>query len=244
MFEDESDMDAGVEPVAADDAKAENMFDLPPFDAPQHEHEAAADSVSFRLLSRRTPIAALPFQFNRLPAPADTRSLAPALHMYAPAAYRKAAAAAVVAKAPTSPVLAPAPASSLSAFAKRKRASLPAYFSHLTLTAPASPSPPTLAQINVHVDIGADMLATPLARTEPGHSHGHQRGKSEQLREAWRDGSRASRVPVPVPVPGKEWEQEGRTRGREPEDEMTVRGDTERRGRSRIVIPRLKMDDS
>jgi len=238
VLEYESDVDVNdVDGVAAEDGKAENMFHLPPLDSAQQESTPV--SVSVKLSSRRPPISALPLNFNRMPAPADTRSLAPALHMYAKShshsnAHRKtpvsdedSASRSLLVSLPTLP--------------KRKRASLPAYFSHLTLTSHALPSPPTLAHVNVHVDVKTDMLATPKAKTASQHC-GHQRGRSEQLPGLWREGSRASRVPVP----GRDRESDddkerGRSRGRQLDNEMGVNGETERRGRSRVITPRLKM---
>ncbi|KAF8511113.1 hypothetical protein BU17DRAFT_69734 [Hysterangium stoloniferum] len=250
VLEYESDADVGVAAsgaAAGDEPKGESMFDLPPLGAaPQ---ESAGVAVAVPLASRRTPISALPLSFNRLPAPADTRSLAPALHMYAQShthARARPGAGGAAAAAAASPEDRPAARSllaALPALPTRKRASLPAYFSHLTLTSHALPSPPTLAHINVHVDVATDRLATPKARTEARH-YGHQRGKSEQLPELWRDGSRASRVPVPGREREGDDQERGRARGRQLEDEVKLHGENERRGRSRVVTPRLKILNS
>ncbi|GJJ12553.1 hypothetical protein Clacol_006796 [Clathrus columnatus] len=184
-----------------------NMFHLPLLgasethpDASDYESNNASLSVSLKL-TRRTPISALPFNFARRPAPSDNRALAPALHIRAQVQLHPFQAKShpqihsATAMLPPTDVLdnnkntnnnsitsksndntPPTPTLTVKRN-RNNRASLPAYFSQLTLTAHSKPSPPILAHINVHVDVSSDKLETPRALT----TRHHLRGKSDQL---------------------------------------------------------------
>lgn len=281
VFEYDDSVADATDVVDDDQAKSDNMFHLPPLgisetrpDASDFENTTSL-SVSPRL-TRRTPISALPFNFARRPAPSDNRALAPALHTHAqshlqpqakshPSPCRTRVIQSATAVLPPTAVFTdnmdngtpPTPA--LTAKRNRNnRASLPAYFSQLTLTAHSKPSPPTLAHINVHVDVSSDKLATPRAAT----ARHHLRGKSDQLFfgravDYYLNSPTDWHVPVArtlaMPVPGSmrrptgvsesPKRERGRSRSRfgfstQDYQHNINRDEVERRGRSRVVTPR------
>lgn len=257
-------------------AKSDNMFHLPPLGVSETQvgdsdlENSTSPSVSLKM-ARRTPISALPFNFARRPAPSDNRALAPTLHTHAqihlqlqakshpsPSSHTLTQSATAVLPPPDTRLSSnnTPPTPTLKTKRNRNnRASLPAYFSQLTLSAHSKPSPPTLAHINVHVDVSSDKLMTPRAVTTPYH----YRGKSEQmfLRKAEDSFDSSHNVDVhlarthALPVPGllkrpagvseSPRRERGRSRaalGISPERRYKTNDEGERRGRSRVVTPR------
>lgn len=256
-------------------AKSDNMFHLPPLGVSETQlgdsdfENSTSPTVSLKM-ARRTPISALPFNFARRPAPSDNRALAPTLHTHAQihlqlqAKSHPSPSSRTLVQSATAEL--PPPDTRLSSNNtpptptlrtkrnRNNRASLPAYFSQLTLSAHSKPSPPTLAHINVHVDVSSDKLMTPRAVTAPHHF----RGKSDQMffgRKAEDSSHNLDHVPqtrthaLPVPAllrrPAGVSESPRRERGRSratlgisPERRYKINDEVERRGRSRVVTPR------
>jgi len=229
------------------DVKSEHVYRLPPLGVPE-AIETTPIALSVKLSpSRRTPISALPIHFARRPAPADTRSIVPSMYLRPESrsqtqqtltpprtlSHRHSRSHDLKFTTTPVPVLLP----------KRNRASLPAYFSRLTLSAQATPTPPTLSHIDVQVDTAADVLATPKASSRRVISP----CSYIPQKEGWGSPVMPMRVPMPMsressPLVERPRER-GRSRGARRDSllgsEREQRVEVERRGRSRVVTPRL-----
>ncbi|KIJ35764.1 hypothetical protein M422DRAFT_261945 [Sphaerobolus stellatus SS14] len=217
--------------------KSEHVYRLPPlgncYDAESTPITISAKMPPMAAAPRRTPISALPLNFARRPAPADIRSMIPPVHVRSETKMSNTKSASHLKHRHTRShdlkILPLTP--HLQAHSKRNRASLPAYFSRLSMGTHGSLSPPGISHVDVHMDTSVDVLATPKAssrhvnapvKVSPSVPSPRKIGyplpvveERTTRREAWigRDVS-PQRSAVPMAIQGSSMSRE-RSRGRE-----------------------------